>query len=146
MITRALVIAPSALVGGVLGLWIADREPPVASTVQQVVNEPIRPGAELLVRYTVVRYRSCASQVDRLLSDAQGVRYVLDDLEFKAAPGPLGEATYTSPVPIPRTFGQGVGRYRVSVTYICNPVHRLWPITVQSREIAFMVEGAPADP
>lgn len=146
MIFKVSSLALGCFLGAFLGNWIADRDPPSVTTLQRPLNSPVRPGSELLVQYHVKRYRSCSTSIDRFIFDAQGVRTILDDLEFKTAPSPLGDSVFTAPVPIPRTISEGRAVYRINATYVCNPLHRFWPITVEGREIPFDVAGPPVEP
>lgn len=143
MIVRVFIsitLAAVGVVGGVLGLWIADRTAPATTLTARVINDPVAAGDDARIQYRVVRHRSCEYTVDRYLYDADNVRVVLDDLLFLAAPGPLGDQTYIAPIPIPRNFAVGLARYRTSFAYRCNPVHRLWPILVEGLEIQFNVK------
>lgn len=141
MIWRVGTLSMVALTFGTFGMFIADRTPPTTVYDVQVLTPQVPPGGTLKVKYTVYRARSCATQVERILFDHQRVRHALEDLEFKAAPGPLGTDSYISAVPIPNTFTRGEARYRVLTTYRCNPVHSIWPITVLTADETFDVTG-----
>jgi hypothetical protein len=143
MIWRIVAVVVFGGLGAMLGLWTTDREPPSQAISTQVLTETIRPGDQLRILYTVRRWRSCQVKIDRLLFDAAGERYVLDDLEFAGAPGPLGETTYTVGITIPRRFAAGLGRYRTASTYVCNPLQRIWPINGPGTEVEFHVGGDP---
>jgi hypothetical protein len=143
MIWRLAVAIPVLFFSAVLGMWAEDRDPPSQAISAQVLTETIRPGDQLRILYTVRRWRSCQIKIDRLLFDAAGERYVLEDLDFSASPGALGEATYTVGITIPRRFAAGAGRYRAVSTYICNPLHHIWPIIGPAPEVEFHVSGDP---
>ena len=143
MIFRVLTFALVGSVAATLGVWTIDRQPPVTVLRADVMVKPVRPGEDLRIRYTVHRFRSCETYVDRSLFDADFVRVVLDDLAFTSAPGPLGESMYVATVPLPRNFASGTGQYRVVTKYVCNPLHRIWPVVVESSPIWFEVSGEP---
>ena len=141
MIWRIITFSFASVIAGILGLWAADREPPI----YVIKAEPVKtvwPGDELQLRYTVYRRKSCETNIDRFIFDSQLVRYVLDDLAFSGAPGPLGESTYVARVAIPAKFAIGQARYRVISKFVCNPLQRIWPIVVESPDVVFDV-GTP---
>lgn len=139
---QGLVLLVIGGISGVLGLWVQDTSPPLASLQVAPVQKIVAPGETLKIRYEVERYRSCASRIDRILLDSERIRFTLEDLDYAAAPGPLGRDTFVTDVPIPRAFSQGPAIYRVISRYECNLLHRLWPI-VLTRDIAFEVRGPP---
>lgn len=141
MIWRCLALAPVALVAGVLGLWISDGQPPVVTIHAEPLHPIVRPGGTLEIEYHVERYRSCSSRIERILLDSRRVRTNLDDLDYAAAPGPIGRDIYIARIPIPSTFATGPAFYRIINRFVCNPVHSLRPI-VTTREIAFVVRGS----
>jgi hypothetical protein len=141
MIWRAGTLAIVAVTFGTLGMFIADRAPPTTVYNAEPEDQHVIPGGTLRIKYSVYRTRSCATSVERMLYDSKRVRYILEDLEFKASPGPLGPDGYTSIIPIPAHFARGEGRYRALTTYRCNPIHSLWPISVLTADVTFDVTG-----
>lgn len=141
MIYRAGTLAFLALAFGSVGFYISDRTPPTNVYSAEVKTQSVAPGGMLEIEYKVTRSRSCATKVERFLYDSRRVRHILQDLEFEAAPGPLGNDGYTSVLPIPTHFARGAGSYRAVTTYKCNPIHSLWPITVLTADVTFDVVG-----
>lgn len=141
MIWRIGTLAIVGITFGTLGMFMADRTPPTIVYAVDVLTPQVPPGGQLKVEYTVNRARSCATNVERILFDAQRVRVPLEDMEFKAAPGPMGPDKYISAVSIPTGFARGEAKYRVLTTYRCNPIHALWPITVLTADVSFDVTG-----
>lgn len=146
MIFRVVTFAAAGLISGTLGFYVIDRDPPTVLLRTEVMFKPVRPGDDLRIKYHVTRFRSCEALIDRTLFDADSVRVVLDDLAFSGAPGPLGESSYVAVIPLPRNFAQGQGQYRVVTRYVCNPLHRLWPIIVENPPVWFEVGGEPIPP
>ena len=147
MIWRIFAVVVFGGFGAMLGLWTTDREPPTRAARINVLTSEVRPGAELRIMYTVQRWRSCKTHVDRLLVDADGVRRDLADVDFAGAPGPLGETTYIISITIPRSFAQGRAHYKAISTYTCNPIQRMFsPIVVAGDDIEFEVNGDPLPP
>lgn len=139
MIWKALSVIGFAGTAGLLGVWAGDREPPTVSADLRPVSVEVPPGGELKVRYTVFRTRSCPLRVERMLFDSTGTRYILPSTEFSSAPGPLGNDSYISMVPLPINISPGPARYRAITIYKCNPIHSIWPIVAQAQDVEFMV-------
>ena len=146
MIFRVITFGSVAAISATVGFWVIDRQSPVTVLRAEVMSKSVRPGEDLRIRYTVHRFRSCETKIDRTLYDADFVRVVLDDLAFSSSPGPLGENTYVTTIPIPRNFGTGLGQYRVVTQYVCNPLHRISPIIVENSPVYFEVAGDPTPP
>lgn len=143
MIFKVISFTLFAAMGGTVGFWVLDRQSPTVVIDAVPMNEPVRPGEDLRIKYRVQRFRSCETTIDRTLFDADQVRVILDDIAFNSAPGPMGESVYVATVPIPRSFATGAGRYRVATKYVCNPLQRLWPVVVENPDLYFKVEGEP---
>lgn len=141
LIWKLAISIPLLFFSAVLGLWVADRDPPTAVISVTPLSDTVQPGGQLRILYNVRRFRSCAVHIDRLLFDAGGERYVLEDEEFAGAPGPLGDATYTVGVNIPRRFAEGPGRYQAITEYVCNPLHHISPIVATGAPTTFTVKG-----
>lgn len=145
MIWRIITVATFGTIGALLGFWSTDREPPTRFIRTEVLTPVIQPGGELRIRYEVQRLRSCKTHVDRVLFDADRVRRDLDDIDYAAAPGPLGESTFILSINIPRNFAQGVGTYKTIFSYSCNPIQANYPIIVPAETIQFTVKGEPKE-
>jgi hypothetical protein len=143
MIFRIIAFATVAAAASALGFMWLDTQPPTVVLKMEILNEPVRPGGELKIKYTVYRLRSCETSIDRLLFDHEKQRVILEDLTFNGAPGPLGESNYVAQVPIPRSFATGPATYRVVSRYVCNPLQRIWPIVTINPDVNFEVAGEP---
>lgn len=132
----------SVFVWCAFGMWLgtlaADREMPVVMYDVEALTPFVDPGGELKVEYAVFRRRSCEVQIDRFIYDSGKVRWPLLDTNINAGL-PLGEEHYVVPVKIPEGAMKGPAFYRISPTYICNPLQRLWPISGGSRDVAFII-------
>ncbi len=133
---RALSLAQGILLFfvGVLSfqawVWALDREPPVV-VLRSQANDAVEPGGTVIILYDVERSRSCAVKLDRDIIDSKDVRVPLVDLDWAAAPGPLGRDRYGQPVTIPNSVNPGIARYRVIAQYRCNLLQWLSPIIVR---------------
>ena len=141
MIWRVPALILIGLASGIVGLWVADRQPPTAQTQMRELLTPVVPaGGALLIRYHLQRFKLCRTTVERTITDATGIRYVLDPLSFSSLPAHVGPESYTTKVVIPKDVNPGNARYRSMATYVCNPIHSLfWPVTSQVTEVDFRV-------
>lgn len=136
----AVIVILSAFWSGVVGFWASDRTPPLTVLAIEVLNSPVKAGDDLKVRWIVDRYDQCASTVDRVIVDEQKVVYTLEDIDYRAGMGHVGSDIVITATTVPQQAGAGPAKYRVTVAYRCNPVHRVWPI-VRSYEIPFDIRG-----
>jgi hypothetical protein len=67
---------------------------------------------------------------------------LLPDVDFESA-GPVGVDNVVSPIIVPLATLPGPAKYRVTATYSCNPLHRVfWPIVVTQPDLSFYVTPA----
>lgn len=133
-----LTLLPFIVVSVVGALWVNDRAPPVETIRQEALNSP-KPGEELVVLYEVVRTRQCAAMIERTIFDGQNGRHLLPDIGRLAA-GPIGRQEYQVKPRIPENAEPGPSRYRVTISYKCNPLHVVWPITVLAADVMFTID------
>jgi hypothetical protein len=143
MIFRLVTLVVSAALGGALGLWTIDRDPPVVINQAEVLTPEVPPGGTLRIKYHLNRRRDCESHIDRILYDSAKVRGLLPDIDFAKTPGQLGNDEYTAEIRIPETFSEGQAVYRLISVYRCNVIHKAWPITIGPTDIPFAVKGMP---
>jgi hypothetical protein len=147
MIWRALALVLIGCLSGVLGLWISDRDPPVTQVREREVLTPIvEPGGKLLVRFHLLRKRTCETYIERFLYDGADVRSVLPDQSFKSPPVNPGPEMYVSRIDIPEDASPGYAKYRWSTTFTCNPVHRFFPIVSPINELTFQISPPDSPP
>ena len=125
---------------GVLSWWAVDRQVPMTVVHAEAINKNVVPGGTVLVRYNVVRHRSCAVRLEQVIFDADRVRYPLEIEEYFADPGPIGEEHFAVPISVPHNINPGVARYRAFRQYQCNPLHYIWPIEQITWDVPFNVE------
>lgn len=142
-IAAGLVLGTMVITGGQLGIWLAERDPPTVVLHTEVVPIKPWPDGEVQIRYNVRRYKQCATRVERSVYDSKQLRMVLPPREFAIAPGPIGDDTYSVSVMLPESMSPGRATYRINTTYVCNPIHRIWPIVVIAPDIAFDVQPSP---
>lgn len=139
MIFRVVFYGAAGVAGAILGLWSVDREPPTVTLRAEPMTQTVVPGGDLKIKFSVRRTKSCVTHIDRLLLDSQKARFLLPDLDYAKAPGPMGDDEYVSVVPIPEQMAGGPARYRTIASYQCNIIHRLWPVTLDPIDVPFTV-------
>lgn len=146
MIWRVVTFATAGLIASTLGYWANDREPPTRLISAEVVTKSVPPGGELRIRYKIERLRSCRMHIDRVLFDHEKVRRDLEDVDYAAAPGSLGDQIYVMSLTIPRNAALGEARFRTITTYYCNPLHSYFsPIIAVDEMVVFEIAGDPSD-
>ncbi|MGX1096496.1 hypothetical protein [Amorphus sp. MBR-141] len=135
-----LVFAAAGLCGsaGILGFWIADREPPVRFYSGAPGRAIIGGGATLEIAYDVRVERLCASTMVSVLTDSSGARFPLQQLSTPPPSHP-SDATVIYKVLVPRRMAKGPAEHHGIAEFVCNPIHRIWPLTVKLPEIDFAV-------
>lgn len=126
----------------VIGSWAADRSPAGRVIANEVLTPTVAPGGLLRMRLTVERDRACETHVDPMLVDAANQRKLLEDVDVAA---PLGPKEYVVPVDVPTYFVPGPARYITATSYVCNPIHKWFPVQTGVRETVFEVRphGGP---
>ena len=125
-----------------MGVMVSDRGSPVTVLSSQVMTPLVAQGGILKVNYRVYRLRSCRALLERVIFDGEGNRIILPDVDFESA-GPVGADEYTAPTIVPLAAATGPARYRVTITYQCNVIHRLaWPIVDVRPDLNFTITPA----
>ena len=119
--------------------WGTDRAEPVQ--VRQITLWPpeVRPGDKISRVITVVRRKTCETDVDVVIIDGARVRWIIDEPAI-AHPGPVGvEDTYKAPLIIPALATAGPAEMRIIAKRKCNPLHAIWPIITVYEPIKFTI-------
>lgn len=128
-----------------IGYWVQDRDLPVQSKLIEVIA-PAYQGGKLLVRWQVFRDRACSALKQEVVLDAGNVRYILSEVRYPGPPGPLGFDTFISQSELPKEIPVGDATLRVSLTYVCNPVHVIWPLINTIPDTHFTILPKPPKP
>lgn len=127
---------------GLVGFWVQDRAVPVKGKAVDIVG-PVYPGGRLLVRWNVHRDRACAATRQELIVDVQGVRWLIAAQTYSGPAGPLGDDSFITQTPLPADIPTGAATMRVTLSFVCNPIHRLWPIVSTAPDLPFRIEARP---
>lgn len=123
----ALILSVGAIIATAVGYWTQSRDLPVESRMIEVVG-PVYRGGKLLVRWQVYRSRACHATKTEFVIDVGGVRWTMSERVYESPPGPLGLDTFISQTDVPEGIPAGLATLRVIFSYMCNPVHRIWPV------------------
>lgn len=86
----------------------------------------------------VNRKRLCTTDVEIVLFDGDGSRFVIDQGTF--TPKRLGEDEYRVYVKLPLDFTPGRSTGYIRLSYRCNIVQQLWPVVETVDEFSFTVK------
>lgn len=143
MIWRSITLVSCGVIGGWLGWMASERDVPVGYHLSEIVNSP-RPGETLRIKHIVTRYKSCHTNVYRIIFDREGRRFVVTpDLEFPAGLLPLGSDTFIAPVGVSPEASPGPATYRAVREYRCNLLHYIFPIKDGPFDYPFTIAPNP---
>lgn len=152
-IPAAIVFVLTCLAGIGLASVISsvlDREPPIVFEEVTVLTPQVPQGGVLDIQYISVRYRLCASTVERFVTDSEGAvhvpaTYTVDRYPLIDGYPPEGREIYQRSVTIPLAAAVGRAYYEVRSTYTCNILQKLaFPIEVLTPTVYFEITPAPA--
>lgn len=103
---------------------------------------PTHPGGYSQINANVRREldRGCSVKFNRYLFDSRGFRFDLGTEQEMSGPAISRLAAITPDalriaVPFPKGIATGPARFMTDLRYVCNPIHRWRPITVQMEMI-----------
>lgn len=127
-VTEARIVLFVLLIASVvLGYWAFDRRVPVEVT-GRVVVPPTKVGGSIVIASEITRHRVCFTRIERVLLDALRRRFVFEPQE-SVAMGAAGPDDFRSVMPVPKDAEPGGATVRFAISWQCNPLHVLWPIT-----------------
>jgi hypothetical protein len=138
-------IVASVIIGiaGVLFYMATDRDPPFQRGPGRIFPVNPLPGSAVEVEWEGKRIRDCDGYVYRKIIDSHGVVFSIEGV-------PVTYFKTRNPDPLVRYFRLPVGaapgpaKYIATTHYYCNPLHRWWPIVVETPQIDFnLAEGVP---
>jgi hypothetical protein len=134
----ALAFAVVAVIFAPVIWWTADRTPPIELLEWKAFPSEVKAGETVFRVIKVNRFRICETDPDTLIIDGAKVRWNFEEPAI-AAPGRVGIDEYRRPVVIPLQATPGPAEMRVSSTWICNPIHRIWPIRQVHEPLRFTI-------
>jgi hypothetical protein len=92
---------------------------PVSQLSNVVVNRSVKPGDDLIIQSSVVRTKLCATKIERTIFDGDGFRWVMVDIDYASAPGPLGPHSYRQTAPVPKSAASGDATFYIGLVWNC---------------------------
>lgn len=137
----AVRLAMVCLAGAAIVAVLREYRQPVRVISVSLVEPVVFPGQQLMRRIEVHRYRRCETTVDFILFDGKRTRFHTVRGPF-ASPGPLGPDAYVSPYRVASDADAGRAELRVTVTYNCSWVHRLFGgVKLHNPPLFFRIAG-----
>lgn len=134
---RWFVLSTLVFTSGVLGAFLGDRSPPIVVRQGEIVPDPVSPGQLAEIRWKAILVRkSCTRTVRRYIVGSDNEIRILDENDGAVATGP---DSISKKFLVPFNTPLGRARYRATATFVCNPVHEIWPILVSTPEVPFDV-------
>lgn len=130
MVVFALVLA-----------WHFDGDPREID-VRTVLTPVVEQGGELAVRVVATMDRRCTVTVERAIIDNEGTMREAVPVESVREPG-TSTLIVKSIVPSASVPGPDA-RYRVKLSWICNPLQEIWPRVEQLPDLPFEIVAAPS--
>lgn len=128
------------LIGAPLAFWSLDRRPPLLAAEGRAVTETVYPGQMLVVEWTLTFGRACPGRSYRRLRDGYFVDIPDMELAGRVPADKLGEPwKIRQSIQIPRSLPAGLWYFEARPEYVCNLVHRLFPVHGNLPPIPFLV-------
>lgn len=136
-----------AVIGITLGIMAvlpaADRRVPLEVEERTLLTEVVPPGGEVLLRVTVDRERNtCDTSVYPTIYDGIGYEWKLPE-DRRPAFGPAGPDTRLAHYPVPPGAAEGAAKLRIVVTFRCNYMHYVLPVTLVLPDVPFEIGTPP---
>lgn len=131
----------AAAVAAVLGTMLAERDPPVRIHSAVVATPEVATGGILEVEYNVHRDRLCDTTFSRTWRDEDAPpNRVVQTWTLTPGGDKLGPDTYISPSRVPDALHPGDITTTVVMSYRCNVIHDIWPITTTPIVLKFKLQ------
>ena len=125
-----------------LAYMAADNQHPYTYNVEKsyVKPNPAAAGRQITVHWEFVTHRTCPGAIVRTIVDARTGAKVSYDPTPALGTVRMGDISMERTFFLPEEMLPGPKLYRSNAEYICNPLHRIWPLKVQTPDIAFEVK------
>ena len=136
---RALLVA--VVLSAPVAWWALDRTPAYKMVHANPMPNPARAGDKIDLQWEIVTLRKgCEGTFIRTITDANGWTWTTVRMQSTFNNFELGTEKTHSVVPfILPNVAEGIATIRSIPTFICNPLHRLWPVTEVSPPVSLMV-------
>lgn len=126
---------------GWLAFMLADNQPPYSYIVEKsfVRPNPAHSGRQVTIHWEFKINRLCPGAIVRTIVDARTKAKVSYDPTPALGTVAMGDTSLERTFFLPEEMLPGPKLYRANAEYICNPLHRIWPLKVQTPDLAFEV-------
>lgn len=129
--------------------WIADRDPPYTLRAGEPTPNPAQSGDDVHVLWTIdVTRTGCAGQFQRILIDSSKIVWTFQPWRSSFANLPLGSFRTHSltGLMIPKGVAPGPAKIFTVTIFECNPIHKLWPVSIHQPVLQLEIKETPAAP
>jgi hypothetical protein len=139
MWTLGVFAAAAAVFICVLGYWLVDRQPPLIAVSGRFAGWDREVPRRGHVVWGGIQVRAdCEGTIYRFIVDGEIVRLEPRKWEYR---GPVDEeeqipTTWDAPFDIPPHINHDA-KYRNRFEFICNPLHKFWPIPVSPPDVPY---------
>lgn len=128
------IIAPIAFMA-------LDRDLPYDAQAGEIAPPDPHPGETVQVHWRGVRTRSCVGTVHRTIIDSRGVTYTMIAVDA-VYDQPQNAISLTREFALPVQIAPGPAIYKAHTEFVCNPVQRFWPISMDAPPVHFNIAMA----
>jgi hypothetical protein len=136
-----IIGAALAVLFGLVAFMAADNQSPYTYIVEQsyVRPNPAHSGRQVTVHWELKINRICPGVIVRTIVDARTKAKVSYDPAPALVTVKAGDTSLERTFLLPEEMLPGPKLYRANAEYVCNPLHRIWPLKVQTPDLAFEV-------
>jgi hypothetical protein len=130
-----------SIVLGCIAFMFADNQPPYSYIVEKsyVIPNPSHAGHQVLIHWEFKINRLCPGTIVRTIVDAKTGATISYDPTPALSTVKIGDTFLERTFFLPEGIRPGPKLYRANAEYVCNPLHRVWPLKVQTPDIPFEV-------
>lgn len=130
-----------AVVACAIAYMLSDNQPPYSYIIEKsyVIPNPSQAGHQVTVHWELKVNRLCAGVIVRTIVDAKTGAKVSYDPTPSLSTMRMQDTSLERTFFLPEGAQPGPKLYRANAEYICNPLHRIWPLKVQTPDIHFEV-------
>jgi hypothetical protein len=126
---------------GWVSYMVADTTPPYSYIISEsyVIPNPSHAGRQVTVHWQLTINRLCPGIIVRTIVDAKTGATVSYDPTAALTTIKMGDTFLERTFFLPEEMQPGPKLYRSNAEYVCNPLHHIWPLKVQTPDIPFNV-------
>lgn len=127
---------------GTLFYLAIDRAPPFEYVSGEVLPPSPPAGGQISIHWHLRINRVCPGWVEREIVDHRG--YIWRNAGSAVRVASARDEDVVNTLELPHALGPTRAKYVANICFVCNPLHRVWPICVRTPELPFeIVDPAP---